>query len=373
MKLLDTLNFISVLLLPILVFSNVQAIQIRKEKVEPIKIGLLISGNNSLEARNGAELAILEANRNIGINDQPFQLITRSMEGLWGTGSKEAVDLIFNENVWAILGSHDGRNAHLVEQVIAKTQIVFLSAWAADPTLSRAFVPWYFSCVPNSHQQASLFINEIGKHRDSETIVTVSDNEYDSELAVKSFVDELKTRNHPGPIQLSYKNANPNYENLVNQIMQSNSSSVVLLGKPSASLKIIEMMRQKKMKQTIFGALSILGEDSVKYFNLASYENVILVNSEYWTGNKGIDFSEKYKKAYGRIPGPAAAYAYDAANVVIAAIKKTNFNRILLKEIMLKIGYEGVTGTVNFDKKGNRAEPGGLVVIKNGRPLAVEK
>ena len=46
------------------------------------------------------------------------------------------------------MGSHDGRNAHLVEQVATKSQVVFLSAWASDPTLSQAFVPWFFSCVP---------------------------------------------------------------------------------------------------------------------------------------------------------------------------------------------------------------------------------
>ena len=86
-----------------------------------------------------------------------FELLTRSMAGSWGTGSKKAVDLIFEEDVWTILGSHNGRNAHLVEQVTAKSQIVFLSVWATDPTLSQAYVPGYFSCVPNDLQQANFF------------------------------------------------------------------------------------------------------------------------------------------------------------------------------------------------------------------------
>ncbi len=83
------------------------------------------------------------------------------MEGPWGTGSKQAVELIFDEEVWAILGSHDGRNAHLVEQVSAKSRVVFMSAWSGDPTLSQAFVPWFFNCVFNDLQVSDVLIDEI--------------------------------------------------------------------------------------------------------------------------------------------------------------------------------------------------------------------
>ncbi|MDX1285295.1 MAG: ABC transporter substrate-binding protein, partial [Draconibacterium sp.] len=114
----------------------------------PIKIGLLISNKNQTEARNGAELAVKEFNESGGFQGRKIELITRSMEGPWGTGTKQTVNLVFNEKVWAILGSHDGRNAHLVEQVIAKTHIPFVSAWSADPTLAQAYVPWFFNVVP---------------------------------------------------------------------------------------------------------------------------------------------------------------------------------------------------------------------------------
>src|SRR5512139_444498 len=66
----------------------------------PIKIGLLIQNKNSVAAKNGAELAIINANSGSdkGIK---FELVVRSMEGPWGTGSKQAVDLVFDEEVVA--------------------------------------------------------------------------------------------------------------------------------------------------------------------------------------------------------------------------------------------------------------------------------
>jgi ABC-type branched-subunit amino acid transport system substrate-binding protein len=148
-------------------------------ETDSVKIGLLIPENKSLAASRGAEMAISKANENSGFNSRPFKLVIRSMEGPWGTGSKEAVNLIFKENVCAIMGSHDGRNAHLVEQVITKARIVFLSAWASDPTLSQAFVPWYFSCVPNDLQQADALIEEIYTKRKIVRIAAVAGNDYD--------------------------------------------------------------------------------------------------------------------------------------------------------------------------------------------------
>ena len=132
--------------------------QNQEETGDTVKIGLLIPDSKSLASKYGAELAVRKANISGGLNGHPVRLIVRSMEGHWGTGSKQAVTMIFDENVVAILGSHDGRNAHLVEQVSAKSRVVFLSAWSGDPTLSQAFVPWFFNCVYNDLQLPMLLL-----------------------------------------------------------------------------------------------------------------------------------------------------------------------------------------------------------------------
>ena len=121
-----------------------------------------------------------------------FELVVRSMEGPWGTGSKQAVNLVFDEEVVAMLGSHDGRNAHLVEQVSAKSRVVFLSAWSGDPTLSQAFVPWFFNCVPNDLQQADALFEEIYNKRKLNKIAVVSDHGYDSQSSLKNFLKKVK-------------------------------------------------------------------------------------------------------------------------------------------------------------------------------------
>jgi len=337
-----------------LIILDSYAQQGNSTKIKPIKIGLLIENETSFEARNGAELAISIANEKEGPDGPHFKLDVRAMEGPWGTGSKEAVDLVFKEKVWAILGSHDGRNAHLVEQVIAKTRIVFVSAWASDPTLSQAFVPWYFNCVPNDLQQADALIEEIYSKREIEKIAVVSDGDYDSKLALESFLKKLKITGEADPIQLFYENTDKDFYVLIDKINKAGVNGVLLFGQHAGSIRFITQLRQKKMNQPVFGTLSLMGESEFAEGGLDNFENVIFVTSVNWLNPKVIGFKKEFQIKYGKEPTEVAAYAFDGINLIIEAIRASGIDREKVRETMSKIYYKGVTGTIRFDERGNR-------------------
>ncbi len=343
------------------------------QPVKLIKIGLLIPDNKSVEARRAAEMAIENANKKTGSGGPHFQLAVRSLEGSWGVGSKQAVDLIFKEDVWAIVGSHDGQNAHLVEQVTTKSHTVFLSAWAGDPTLSQAFVPWYFSCVPNNNQQANVLAEEIYKRRKMTKIATVSAKDYDSKSALQSFLKEIKSAGKAGPMQLFYEGSDKDFNSLLDQVSKAGMEGIVLFGPPAASQKIIAQMRQKKMGQAVFATLTLFGEGDFTGAGLALYDHAILTTAGDWSGPAGPSFQNEFREKYGKAPGATAAYAYDGMNLMIEAIKNSGFDREKIQAAMTKTNYQGVTGPIRFDDKGNRAGMVSLVEIKNGIPIAVKK
>lgn len=353
--------------------SDVLSLQIPVKADSIVKIGLLIQDNNSLAAKYGAEMAIRKANETGGINGEKIQLIVKSMEGPWGTGSKQAVDLIFQENVCALLGSHDGRNAHLVEQVSAKARIVFLSAWASDPTLSQAFVPWFFSCIPNDLQQADAFINEIYIKRKLTRIAAVADNGYDSKLALSSLIKKIKASDQIEPLQFFYDNPVQDFAEILNKINKSATQCIILIGKPSASLKFIQEKEKRKMQQTIFGAMSVLDEDESSMQEQEEFRNMVLFVSGNWTGPKGIAFRKEYQAQYGNVPGAVAAYSFDGMNLLIEAIRKAGTDRNEIQKNLAKIRYNGVTGLIQFDDKGKRMGKVNMVEIKNGISIPIEK
>lgn len=356
-----------------LLISKVQALQNPSQVDKTVKIGILIPDKNSVAAKHGAEMAISKANKNGGFNGRHFELVVRSMEGPWGTGSKQAVDLIFEENVCAIMGSSDGRNGHLVEQVTTKARIVFLSTWASDPTLAQAFVPWYFSCVPTDLQQADAFIEEIYNKRKLTKIAAISDNDYDSKLALESFVKTTKQAGKPDPFLLSYENSNPDFNILIDKIRKADIGAIILFGKPSASVRLIQQLKQNKINKPLFGALSLLNEDELADQDMKYYDNVVMVASGNLSGSKDLTFSEEFRKIYGKQPGAVAAYSFDGMSLLLEAIRKGGTDRIEIQRILTKIHFEGVTGPIQFDDKGKRMGTPDLIEIKKVIPVEVRR
>ena len=68
---------------------------------------------------------------------------------------------------------------------------------------------------------------------------------------------------------------------------------------------------------------------------------------------------EEYKKKFGKNPEPYAAEAYDAAAIALKAVEaaakggKTPSREAVAAEIR-KVKYNGITGDIEFDGKGDR-------------------
>ena len=81
-------------------------------------------------------------------------------------------------------------------------------------------------------------------------------------------------------------------------------------------------------------------------------------------------FIDRYKKRWNQDPGPYSALEYDAVNVVINAIKQSGSTdrAAVIKAITATKNYQGATGAINFDKKGDRASVLYITyIIKGGK------
>jgi branched-chain amino acid transport system substrate-binding protein len=323
------------------------------QKSEPLKIGLLIQDSKSVEAMQGAELAILKANNDGGYKGRLFELVVRSMEGPWGTGSKQAVDMIFNHDVIAIIGSHDGRNAHLAEQATTKSHVTFLSAWAGDPTLSQAFTPWFFNCVPNDNQQADILIDEIRKKK-YRKLTIVADNDYDATSAFKNFVRKSAEKGSLKPVTIIIDKSERDLSGTAQLIRNTDADCLLLFTEPAAAGKIIRNLREMKISLPVYGPLSLLKESSAIYSYPEVFGNLLLFSQGDWHLGERSEFASKYNEKFGSYPGATAAYAFDAMMVMIKAVKIAEADRENVQKALLVTDHKGTTGTIKFDDKGNR-------------------
>jgi branched-chain amino acid transport system substrate-binding protein len=370
MRLSKTIYQVCLIIALTIITSGIAFTQDPHNSGRSVKIGLLIQDSSWSSAIQGAGLAIKNANENGGLRDLKFQLVFRSMEGPWGTGSKQAVNLIFEEKVWALIGLHDGRNAHLVEQAATKSQVVFLSAWPGDPTLSQAFVPWFFNCVPNDNQQAASLKNEIFEIRKYRNIVVVHGKDYDSEKSFGSFMNFVKKSGKPDPLHFDIEDYVQKSGILADKIIKSGAGCIVLFCQPSTSLELVRQVKKKNPVLPVFGPLSILNENELSVQEMKYFDNILSVPAGEWPEAENQNFRQEFEKIYGKMPGVAASYSYDCMSVLIEAIRQAgNSDREMIQKSLKNIRFNGVTGPIQFDDKGNRMGNFEIRKTKNGVPI----
>jgi branched-chain amino acid transport system substrate-binding protein len=83
-------------------------------------------------------------------------------------------------------------------------------------------------------------------------------------------------------------------------------------------------------------------------------------------------FTAGYRELTGTEPGPQAALAYDAANILLAALEKAieNDGRPTREGVLAALrgqAYQGLTGSIVFDEKGEQIDPPiGVYMIDEG-------
>lgn len=346
---------------------------VRAKVTQTVKVGLLIhkqgpSADAEPAARQGAEMAVAEANKNGGFGGRPFELIVRSVDGPWGAGSKAIVNLAFEENAWAILASLDGRSTHLAEQIVVKGRVALVSAWATEATLTQINVPWFFRCLPDDRHQAKALVQEIFEVRRLKRVATATAGTYDARMAASAFSQTAAAAGYPLTLQLSYGAADRNRQDTLDAIEHDDIEGVVLFGPPSETADLVCQMRDRGMKQALFGSLSLTNDD---FFTSAgpALEGATFVASGHWRTFAGQDFQQKYQKLYGRLPSARAAYAYDGMALIIEALQTAGLNRDKIRDALANIDYpHGVTGPIRFDARGNRIGPVHLMQTTNGHP-----
>lgn len=87
------------------------------------------------------------------------------------------------------------------------------------------------------------------------------------------------------------------------------------------------------------------------------------------------DFVARYEARYGEI-GSFSAYGYDAANVIIEAIRRAGKKDrgAVLREVRNTQDFRGILGVVNFDEKGDAVGRSiGIFKVENGKFVFLEE
>lgn len=164
---------------------------------------------------------------------------------------------------------------------------------------------------------------------------------------------------------------------LVTKIKQLNPDVVAFGGFIKEGAFLVRQLREAGVKATFMGADGIDADEFVQNAGPAA-EGVYISNGQALQGAKYQEFARKYKEKYGKDPGVFTAQAYDAVNVLLAAVEKVaqkqldgslRIGKKALRDAVAAASGEGATGPLEFKENGDRKQAGETVIkqVKNGK------
>lgn len=328
-----------------------------------IKIGVILPLTGELaepgnQALNGIELALDLYNK--GEGTKHVKIITEDSKGNPADGVSAINKLINVDNVKLILGDLTSSVTLAIAPIAERNKIVVLAPGASSPDVREAGDYIFRNWASDNFDGEILAKFAFRKLRKKHAAVIFVNNEYGTGL---SNAFELTFESMGGEVILNekYDQGSSDFRAILSKLRANNLIDCIFLpGHPRENGFLVRQIREMGLNQTIVSNLSV---ESPDFFTIAKESSKGIFFSTPAFGASLEDenityFFERYQNKFGSKPDVVAGHGYDAANILIHALRLCDFREELVKEQLYQItDFPGVTGKTSFDTYGDVSKP----------------
>ncbi len=343
--------------------------------VDEVRIGFLGPVENHPDEKlgkmmlNGAMLAIEEANAAGGYGGKPFKLMVHNDQAIWGASSNEIVKMVYDDKVWAMLGSVSGDSTHIALRVSLKAELPIVNSAATDPTIPETIIPWYLTTLQDDRVQGYTLARRIYTDLGLKRIALLRINDRYGRFGVLKFKDASRRLGRPVFIEQKYMQDATDFRRQLRIINESGADGIVIWGDAGPAGMILKQMKELGLKQRVFGSFRVLGDDLFTNAGEAA-EGLEIVfpfdpsrDDPVW-----LAFKKRFAGRFDKPPDGFASLAYDTMNILLQAVCRGGLNRGHIRDALAGLeSYKGVTGDMVFDPNSKNIVPMYLATIHGGK------
>jgi len=344
----------------------------------------------------GVNLCVTEINAGGGVDGKKVEVLAYDDQNSKTIAREKAIEITQESNVLAVIGHYysstsvEGGRIYQQNGIPAVTSI----ATASEVTEGNA---WYFRIVPDTNLQgkfAAIYTSEILKH--DRVYIVYEQDVYGSALQ-RSFTLAARNLGLQIPNVWGVDAKAGDLDNILKKITRglqedSKPGALFIALQDHEAAKLVRLIRDAGMDFTIIGGDAI-GSESFP----SKFKDIPVKNGSYGHYADGIyattffirdignfnaqRFKYAFKRQFGREPDDMAATSYDAAAVVIEAIKRakprgdlTQRRESVRKQLKtfsnIATAHKGVTGRIYFDENGNAMKPSPFGVYLQGKLIS---
>ena len=328
--------------------------------------------------REGIDLVMDEVNASGG-------LLGRKIQVLYGDDAgkpEQAVSIVKRfttaDQVTLIIGGISSPTSMAASQVTGEEKVpqIMVASTAARITLQGN--PWIFrSAVPDVKLTADLadFIAE--KFPKIKRMAAIYVNDDFGRGGVTGFTEAAKKHGIQIVVEEKYVRGDVDYTAQITKIRAANADAILDWSRYHEGALIAKGLKQAGVTIPVFGAD---GNAHPKYIELGGDA----VDGNYYATHFSPATSshlpvarklvEKMRAKYGKDPDYTHSEAYDAALVVVDAIKRAgSLDREKIRAAMAATDLEGSRGRIRFDKNGDPTFVTHVVKVVNGKETDARK
>lgn len=347
----------------------------------PIKIGFVatLSGSSAglgVTGRNAVRLAIEEINNNGGINGRKLQLVIADDKGNAEGGLRAAKELVAQKVVAVIGHSLTGTQA-LSLPYFQKNQILMLSPSVTTSTLSGRDDNFIKLAGSNDEQALALADYALLKKNFNRFVVIYDiNNRGYSEGIVHPFAENV-TRTGGEIVYLRRFNSGDNetLTKIADTLKLLSFDAILAVANGMDNAIFCQLLKKNNISVPVLAPMWATTEDLVTYGGTGA-EKIVTVNNFDWEDKspKYIKFRRRYLKKYKTEPTFAAAYAYEAAQILSAAIStSSSLNYGELKSHIVNRNFSGLQQDIHIDATGDVNRKLTVLGIRKGKFIKLEQ
>lgn len=340
---------------------------------QTLKIGLATpltgtSAQDGQSIQNGVNLAVKLCNEAGGINGKQVEVVAEDDKGDSSEAATVANKLAQDEDILAIVGHFNSSCTLAGAPIYNQAGVVEVSPGSSAASVTDAG-DYTFRVITTDAVQGDFLadwcVNELGY-----TNIAILYENSDYGLGLADVAEEATTAlGATVVIKDAYEVGATDFSTVLTKVANADPDVLIIGGLYNETALIakqkgnygLEDLQIMGVDAIFSNALIDLGGDAVNGIKLTSYFSADSENEV----SKA--FVEAYEAEYNETPGTYAAYAYDAALIVLDAIENGGEDRASVQSYMASLqDFPGATGTISFDENGDAIKDPMKMEIQDG-------
>jgi branched-chain amino acid transport system substrate-binding protein len=327
---------------------------------------------------NGAQLAIDEANAakiKIDGKDAKFVLVPEDDQADPKVGTTVAQKLV-DAKVAGVVGHLNSGTSIPASDIYNKAGIPVISGSATNPKLTEQGYKVQFRVVARDDQQGPAVASYLAANKKPKLVAIIDDATAYGEGLANEVEKSLKAANIKVLPREKGTDKTTDWKAVLTKVKGKKADAVFYGGMDATGGPLLKQGRELGVKAVFTFGDGACTEEMTKLAGAAA-EGLLCSQAGIPPQAADKKFLDAYKKKFNVDPILYAPFTYDATNLLIEAMKKANSaDPAKYLPELAKIDYQGATGRIAFDEKGDRKDAEiTIFTMKDGKlaPIAVIK